>query len=214
MMFLDDLRVCFENTSIGISTHFPPVQIANAELSFNCKTTATVTLSWPMVVNVLVDDKSSTDSEVRVWEFADINQPNIATTVPSNAWSALSAAIAAQILGNESASGVLPFANPPAWPRPIPGGLAEEFAPDRPSLRPIPEVFYMEILGRRRALYMPTGLSSSLLELVDGSGAPTLNAILGTTGVTMSTMTCAQGRTLRSLLPIFDLGPGHAIPGP
>lgn len=215
MLFLDDVRVCFETTTFsGISSHFTPTQVANAELSFNCKTTATVTLSWPMVVNVLVDEKSSTDSEVRVWDFTDINQLNIAATVPSSAWSALAAAIAALMLASESASGVLPFANPPAWPRPIPGGLAEEFAPDHPSLRPTPEVFYMEILGRRRALFLPTGLSSSLLELVDGSGAPTLNAILGTTGVTMSTMTCAQGNKLRSLLPILDLGPAHAIPGP
>jgi len=211
MAFLDDVRVCFEST---ILTHFPPSQIANAELSFNCKTTATVTLTWPMVLNVLMDEKSSTDSEVRVWEFADINQLNIAATIPANAWVPLASAIAAMILASESASGVLPFTNPPAWPRPIPGGLAEEFAPDRASLRPLPEVFYMEILGRRRALYMPTGLSSSLLELVDGSGAPTLNTILGTTGVTMSTMTCTQGRKLRVLLPIFDLGQEHVIPGP
>jgi hypothetical protein len=215
LLFLDDVRVCFEiATNIGVSTHVPPRLVANAELSFNCKTTATVTLGWPMVVNVLVDDQSSTDSEVRVWEFADINQLNVASVIPASAWTQLASAISAGILGSESASGVLPFANPPAWPRPIPGGLAEEFAPDQPSLRPTPEVFYMEILGRRRALYMPTGLSSSLLELVDGSGAPTLNTILGTTGVTMSTLNCAQGRTLRTLLPIFDLGTQHAIPGP
>jgi hypothetical protein len=212
MAFLDDVRVCFESATI--SGEFPPIQIANAELSFNCKTTATVSLTWPMVVNVLMDDKSSTDSEMHVWEFADLNNLNIAATVPSHAWAPLASSVAAMILASESAAGVLPFAHPPAWPRPIPGGPAEEFAPDHAGLRPLPEVFYMEVLGRRRALYMPTGLSSSLLELVDGSGAPTLNAILGTTGVTMSTMTCIQGRKLRLLLPILDLGPQHAVPGP
>lgn len=215
VVFLDDVRVCFESTTFsGASTHFQPTQVANAELSFNCKTTATVTLTWPMVVDVLVDDNSSTASEMRVWEFADINNLNIAASVPSNAWVPLASLIATMILAGESASGVLPFASPPAWPRPIPGGLAEEFAPDHPSLRPIPEVFYMEILGHRRTLYMPTGLSSSLLELVDGSGAPTLNSLLGTTGVTISTMTCVQGRKLRVLLPVFGLGPQYAVPGP
>jgi len=60
--------------------------------------------------------------------------------------------------------------------------------------------FYWEIEGHRRALYLLTAFDTDLLQFVDGSGAPLLNAgpPLGT--VTLANMTCPEGTGFRSLL--------------
>ena len=60
-----------------------------------------------------------------------------------------------------------------------------------------PQAFYLELLGRRRAVYMLPVVRTTLLELIDGSPAPMLNKLLATTGVSLSSMTCPQGTTLR-----------------
>jgi hypothetical protein len=72
---------------------------------------------------------------------------------------------------------------------------------------------YLDMLHRRKVLTVLPAVDTVLLELVDGSGAPTLNGLLGLLGtlpagttVDLRTMTCAQGDSLRfTVVPALGL---------
>jgi hypothetical protein len=86
---------------------------------------------------------------------------------------------------------------PIAWTPPIPQGQPHELIHVEAAPPLTPQSVYLELLGRRRAVYLLPVVRTTLLELVDGSTAPTLNTLVGGMGVTPATMNCTQGATLR-----------------
>jgi hypothetical protein len=59
----------------------------------------------------------------------------------------------------------------------------------------------VEVLASSRVLYLPTAVRTTLLELVDGSGAPDLNSLLNVippaASVTVLSFGCGGGHNLR-----------------
>jgi hypothetical protein len=77
-----------------------------------------------------------------------------------------------------------------------------------------PQQVYLELLHRRKALNILPVVDTILLELLDGSNAPTLNGYLRFVGllgagatVTVGTMTCGQGVAVRQ-----DIVSGFGLP--
>jgi hypothetical protein len=217
VVFFDDVRACFELPFLSTGGDNTNV-IGGWELSFNLKTTGTITFSWPLVFDVVLDGKATSfaPSDERSWEFADTNVLNVMGQVAPGALEPMVDVLAGLFLSAVSAA---PVTAPPAarpWPRPLIAMQQEILKSVPPSALVGAQTFYMEILHRRKALFVLTAADTALMELVDGSGAPTLNAVLvglavlamGST-VTVRTMTCAQGKALaKFLLPLLGLKAG------
>lgn len=209
VVHFDDVRACFE-----VSTNEPPASpFGGLELSCNFKTSATISLAWPWVFAVIADPvlASAAPYEPRTWEFADPNVPTVMNTVSSAHLAKLIDFIAAQIIAPISTPRLanLPGAIP--WTRLLPA-MQQEIIP--PIVLPRrTQQFYLELLARRKALYVLPVLNTTLLEMFDGSGAPTINGILTDFGAppplptTIAAMTCAQGRALLPLLATLPVGP-------
>jgi hypothetical protein len=211
--------VCLEK--LNIKADLPQQPMPMYELSFSAKTTGTVMLDWPEGFDVLFSAAAS-DIEVsdsRVWEFVDPNRPAIASTLPAAGWAKFAMQIFVRLVQGYNSANIKSVTSPAAWPRPIPGGLAQAFDAQNPNQ------FYMEVLGGSRVLYLPTVVNTPLLELVDGSGAPTLNSLLSNMPpplLSVFSFACQGGRNLRQgqgappvgtdFLATIGLGPEHAIP--
>ena len=81
----------------------------------------------------------------------------------------------------------------PSWRRPFPNGQQQVFIE--------PQTLYMELLARRRALYMLPALNAPWLEFFDNSGAPLTASLLSTTAapltsISLTGLTPAQGTRL------------------
>jgi hypothetical protein len=195
--FFDDLRICFQ----GLPSHNSDrPDSALFELSVNVKTRAAVTLAGPFIPRVLFDASAASIeiSDARVGELVDPNLPVKAATVDLHLWEPLAQEVARVMLAEHDAGQLQAPPPPIPWVPPIPLGQPHELI-HLPQVQLLPpQAFYLELLGRRRAVYLVPVVRTGLLELVDGSRAPTLNALLGTTGVSLSSLTCSQGLTLRS----------------
>jgi hypothetical protein len=166
----------------------------------NVKTRAAVTLAGPFIPRVLFDASAASIeiSDARVGELVDPNLPVKAATVDLHLWEPLAQEVARVMLAEHDAEQLQAPPPPIPWAPPIPLGQPHELI-HLPQVQLLPpQAFYLELLGRRRAVYLVPVVRTGLLELVDGSPAPTLNALLGATGVSLSSMTCCQGLTLRS----------------
>jgi hypothetical protein len=194
--FFDDLRICFEALPPHNSDR---LDLPLFELSVNVKTPAAVTLAGPLIPRVLFDARAASIeiSDIRVGEMVDPNQPVKAANIDLHLWEPLGKEVARVLLAEHDAGSLTAPPLPLPWTPPIPLGQPHELVhiPQVPGLTP--QAFYLELLGRRRAAYLLPVVRTALLELVDGSPAPTLNLLLATTGVSLSSMTCAQGATLR-----------------
>lgn len=211
--FFDDLRICLEMPPRPGGDSLTPAGLG--ELSCNLKTTSTLTLEYPQLVRLRFDigPAAIETQDARVWEWVDLNVATAMNTFNPAAWTPFVAAIGSLMLAANDASQVAPAPLPPAWNRPLPGGGTQEIIPSINLGAPlVPQSFYMEILGHRRTMYMLTALRTALLEFVDGSGAPLLNAFFGLAPGTISlgTMNCATGRRFWPLLG----GLGPPFPGP
>jgi hypothetical protein len=194
--FFDDLRICFQGLPPRNSDR---LDSALFELSVNVKTRAAVTLAGPFIPRVLFDASAASIeiSDARVGELVDPNLPVKAATVDLHLWEPLAREVARVMLAEHDAGQLTAPPPPIPWAPPIPLGQPHELIhlPQAPLLTP--QAFYLELLGRRRTLYLLPVVRTALLELIDGSGAPTLNHLLGTTGVSLSSMTASQGIKLR-----------------
>lgn len=216
VVFFDDVRACFEISAAQGSDG--PASVGVWELSCNFKTSATIELAWPWVFSLRVDPFISQGgfTEPRTWEFVDPNVPAIMGTLQPQDLAKIVDLIAQLIIAPISTVGVsAPTAPIGTWARPLPAMQQLVF----PALQPPPPLraqqVYLEMLGRRKALYVLPAIDTALFELVDGSGAPTFNIVLGFAGApgplptTPRTMRCAQGTALRNfLLPMIGLPAG------
>jgi hypothetical protein len=210
IIFFDDVRACFQlpfgfNNSEGFHGSW--------EFSFNLKTTGTIQLDWPWTFHLAVDDSplAVQPSDIRTWEFVDPNVLDIMNKISPATWIPMATQLAAELLRGISASGIVAPPQPPPWSRTVPAMTQEILPTIYTMLSPKSQSIYMEILGRRKALTLLTAVRSDLLELVDGSGAPTLNSLAGlpaTGGINLLTMNRAQGVTLRGWLGVL----GSAFP--
>jgi hypothetical protein len=195
----DDVRICFETGGPpNNDRHEAPL----AELSVNVRTTAVVTLALPFTPKLLFDRTPTTIEVVdsRVWDIADTNAPLLAPAL-GPAWTQFAREIFSLMLEGSDSAAISPAPSPPAWTPPIPAGEPVELIHiDQPPPPITTQAFYSETLGRRRALYLLPIVRTTLLEFVDGSGAPTLNTFLGKTGVTLSNMVAADGVKIRALV--------------
>ena len=212
VVFFDDVRACFEVPNAQ-GRDGPPGLIGHWELSSNFKTSATIELAWPWVFGLRVDPirPSSGVYESRTWEFIDPNVLAIMGAVAPQDLATLVNLIAEMLIAPISATGVgAPVAVRP-WTRPLPAMQQEIFPAVQPpaGLGLKTQQAYLEMLARRKALYILPAIDTALLALVDGSSAWTsnsLNLILqfanapGPIPTTALAMTCAQGSALRDWL--------------
>jgi hypothetical protein len=193
VVFFDDLRICFEG--LGPSRDSPEMPLL--ELSANVNAEATVTLGDLLAPDFAFHLGSISVDDERVWEATDPNKP-LSATGPG--WAPLVEAIAKLLLTSHDAATIAsPGAPAPAWRRPLPNTRQQSlFEWLGFGLLPAQDG-YLEILGRRRVLYLLPAIRSQLIEFFDGSGAPLLNILLGTAAapVSITTMTCLQGSALR-----------------
>jgi hypothetical protein len=194
--FFDDLRICFEGLPPANSDR---LESTICELSLNVRTPAAVTLAGPFIPRVLFSAKAADIeiSDVRVGELVDPNQPVKAATTDLQLWEPLATEVARAMFSEHDAAQLTDPPPPIAWPTPIPHGKSHELVHIDATPPLTPQSVYLELLGRRRALYLLPVVRTTLLELVDGSTAPMLNTLVGGMGVTPATMTCPQGATLR-----------------
>jgi hypothetical protein len=209
VFFFDDIRVCFEK---GMA----PTQFSASsewELSLNAKTTGTLDLGWPLKFNLLLDSDLDSIAPIdgTTWEFVNPSNVNMMARLPAGVWLAGGMQIVSLLLTPFSAASIVPPSTVSHWSRrmaamqqslvnpaittpSVPSGVGSILPPQ------VPESFYLEILGFDRTLFALPVFETELLQLVDGSGAPFLNAILGTgtSPVSLLTMTHAQGEALRS----------------
>jgi hypothetical protein len=210
IVFFDDLRICFQG--IGPADGDVPGNTSMLELSADAKAKAAVTFSG-FTPGLVFDLTSIEAGDTRVWSVADPNNPSLQV---SNAWLTFVLGVTARLLRPwDAAPAIAAPAAPPAWRQPIPATRPQRFFSVGGAGILGAQDGYFEVLGRRRALYMIPAVRSLFLELVDGFGAPTLNIALGNTPVagmpftpvTMTSMTCAQGSSLRA-----TIGAGLVIP--
>jgi hypothetical protein len=195
----DDVRACFQ-LSRGNNEGYS----GTWELSFALAARATIEPAWPALLRFAFYLPAE-GAELRSWEFADPNTPKVMTTVDPANFAPMVKELAYLFLSRfEAQPGPGPTA-PPSWSRPLPeltAGILEERDPlgDMASL-------YLEMLGRRRALYLLPALRTHLLELVDGSGMPNLGRTIGVPPGTLSlgTLTRANGLDLRVWLVFMGL---------
>jgi hypothetical protein len=194
--FFDDLRICFEGLPPPNSDR---LESTLWELSLNVRTPAAVTLAGPFIPRVLFDaDAAAIEiSDVRVGELVDPNRPVKAATVDLQLWEPLAKEVARAIFSEHDAAQLTDPPPPIAWTPPIPQGRPHELVHVEAAPPLTPQSVYLELLGRRRAVYLLPVVRTTLLELVDGSTAPMLNMLVGGMGVTPATMNCPQGATLR-----------------
>ena len=216
VVFFDDVRACFEIPNVqgsDGSTAFVGVR----ELSCNFKTSATIELAWPWVFGLRVDPISSSSGvyEPRTWEIVDPGLPGIMGTVAPQDLAKLVDLIAEMLIAPISAIGVRAPAAVLPWTRPSPAMQQEVFTSGAPPTGLRAQQIYLEMLARRKALYVLPAIDTTLLELFDGSGQPTLNLLLGVAGApgplptTPLAMRCTQGAALRNfLLPLIGLPAG------
>jgi hypothetical protein len=194
VVFFDDLRICFEGLAPSSdSPHLPLL-----ELSASISVPAAVTLGDQLAADFAFYLGSIQAGDQRVWESVDPNSIK-GTTGPG--WAPLVETVAYELLaGHDAATVVKALGAPaPAWRRPLPSGQPQRlFQWAGAGVLP-PQDGYLELLGQRRVLYLLPAIRSELIEFVDGSGAPMLNTLLGTTAspVSITTMTCPQGSSLR-----------------
>ena len=194
VVFFDDLRICFEG--LGQSSDSPHLPLL--ELSASISVPATVTLGGQLVPDFAFYLGSIQPGDQRVWEAVDPNRVK-GTTGPG--WAPLVETVAYELLaGHDAATAVQALGAPaPAWRRPLPSGQPQRLFQWAGAGPLPPQDGYLELLGRRRVLYLLPAIRSELIEFVDGSRAPMLNTLLGTTAspVSITTMTCPQGASLR-----------------
>ncbi len=213
LISMDDIRICFEMLG-PLSNDRPRQPTTLFELSANLHATGTVTVEWPLVPRLLFDNQSVQVSAASVWELFD---PNAAPgrSAPTARWAPLVEAIGAQLLTPYDASSIAAPPSSFAWRNPIPIGSPQELVPSGAwgSL-------YMDVLAQRRGLYLMPVLSSIFVELVNGSAAPFLNALLGTPPPpaaqrTLATLTCPQAKfLLRTFIAPFPAVQPFIFPGP
>lgn len=210
LAFFDDVRICFEAPPReGNPAEGPPTTLV--EMAFNFKTTATLTLQWPAVAELLFDRLKFEPSDLRSWDWVDVSasntpQPKMTELV------ALAEDAAMQLLAGVDASACQPV--PPTAARPwaaiLPG--RPETLPALAAVPPAVGSTYLELRATRRALHALPALRSSLLELVDGSGAPTLQLFVGVTRpLTLGTLRGNEGTSLRNTFLGF-MGAGTQFP--
>jgi hypothetical protein len=211
VLTFDDLRICFEMSGPWVND-MPGPSLSVCELSANARAEATVTLDWPLIPTLRFDLASVGLVDASVWELTDPNQPP-GTASPTAPWAPFVRTIVAMLLAPNAANTINAPPMPSPWRNPIPRGMPQELIASVPTPPLFPQSLYMDVLGQRRALHLLPVLQTILLELVNGSGAPTLNLFLGTTGVTMMSMTCLQGTSLRKLIVAASLQ-SFVFPGP
>jgi hypothetical protein len=218
LVFFDDVRACFEIPNPRSGSDGSQTLFGAWELAFNVKTTGTITFGWPLVFDVVVDAnrQSFGPCDRRSWEFVDLNIPDIMGRIRPADLSALVDFLSGLFLANVAVSGAAAPPAPPAWNRRL-IAMQQEILPSVPANAFLaPQMFYLEILHLRKVLYVLPALDTMLLQLVDGSGAPLLNFLLGVLGVlptgstvSVRTMNRVQGAALRDfVLPLLGLPTG------
>jgi hypothetical protein len=196
--FFDDLRICFQALPPQNSDR---LETSLCELSLNVRTPAAVTLAGPLIPRLLFDAQAASIeiSDIRVGELVDPNQPVKAASTDLHLWEKLAKQVVRVMLAEHDAARLTAPPPPIPWTPPIPLGQPHELLHVGAVPPLTPQSVYLELLGRRRTLYLLPVVRTTLLELIDGSTAPTLHTLLppSSSTVTFASMTCADGATLR-----------------
>lgn len=206
VVFFDDVRVCFETSAGVVEAGNPPS--GSWELAFNFSAPAQVDLAWPFVFSLALDPAPAPplNLEPGTWEFVDHNDARVMARVTTADLEKMATLAAQLLVGPHARTVAPPVGTVPAWTAPLVSA--------RQALLPIPaspsplrdQAIYLELLAHRKTAYLLPGVWVTLLELIDGSGAPSLQFLLGLAGapqpITGSVlgMTAAQGAALRAYL--------------
>lgn len=216
VVIFDDVRICmraFKRQSMAQNA-VPTSPSSVGELSFSFSVPASAHLAWPWVMSVdLLRSASAIQLEaVGAWELVDPKDSFVMEKVPEAELRAIALIAAPFLLGRGIGTPGTPITDARTWSRTAPavqeqtigiaatGGLAAQR-------------LYMELLTvPQRGLVVVPGLETTLLELFDGSGAPTLLTLSGApAGTSLGTLNCAQGSQVRDLVfglsNLLPLGP-------
>lgn len=214
LVFFDDVRACFSipnghgtDNVEGFSGHW--------EFCFNVKAPGTIQLSWPWVFNVRVGTAQSIvlPSDQRSWEWIDPSIPDVMGKISLSDLEKMVDLLTQSLLLPLTAAAILPPNNPSNWGRPLPA-MQELVFPSIKVGQLGEQRLYLELMERRKTLYVLPALDTILLQLIDGSGAPKINQELQNLGfpgtfVSLFAMDRDQGILLRdNLLPLLGLPVG------
>jgi len=214
----DDVRICFEGPPL-VGGDGRPLTDGLWEVSCNFSAAATVELAWPWVFSLRIDPTrpAAIGTEPRIWEFVDPNNVSVMSTTPVGVLAKMVNLARDLMIAPLSSAGVTRTAAPlaPAWTRPLSAIQQDIIASPPVPLGFKPQLLYLELMARRKALHVLPALDTLLFELIDGSGAPDLNIWLAAAGApmpiptTIGALRCPQGSKLRDwLLPLVGLPAG------
>ncbi len=203
--YFDDVRVCFGAGAIGGTDG---LQSGQWEFSFNFRTTATLDLQWPFALALRTDagPGAVTLTEGRTMEFADGALLSSPLDPAYQNWLTFASEVANLVANRQSGASTSGDWNAPPWKRPNPWVVQ----------KPGGDMLSLEMLAARKTLTMLPMFRSPVLELLDGSGAPTVALILGIpTPVPLGTLSRAQGLVVRNfIVPFLNPAGLVAFPGP
>jgi hypothetical protein len=212
LMYFDDVRACFElRDAVGRGD-----PRGAWEFSFNFKVMASVVMGFPFAFRVEADRRARTVEfcDNRTWEFVDPNVDDVMSRFPRASLDAFVNQLGEFYLRRVSQDMLAGPPNPRPWARRKISMQQELFESVPANAFMSEQQVYLDMLHRRKVLTVLPAVDTMLLELVDGSGAPTLNGLLRTLGtlpagatVNLRTMTCAQGDSLR-----FTIVPAMGLP--
>jgi hypothetical protein len=200
LLHFDDLRVCMERIRPGVlpSVVAPSAIRGMQELQLRGTIPASVALTPRLHPELEIDIRRTGRSEAI--DFIDTRDADLLRSTPIGSFNQLAQAlfrIYLSRLGVQNRAAPQDFV---LWTEPLP--IRREMVAGPVAGLGAPQQLYNDVYLHRRSIGSLPLLQTTLLELFDGSGAPTLNGLLSSTGAGLTTLTPAQGRALAGFIPL------------